>query len=225
MFNKILVQCVATRIATILVSAGIKPIFVIDLISESGEIFTKFFNIDRTPAGNYTVKRNSDFAKLYRITIGISPAGGFFRCDRILDHLLGHHFLVDYQLKDSKKRGEYLKVTSIYPQHPIVTDSWTLTGQLIKTVRKNPCGNPAAFSRFSAEIERKTRGTDSALGRVATGLEPRSNPIYNLPSKALKLTTPSIDISYIGKGEVIQVSTSPPLVDLASTEPTNHQIH
>lgn len=227
MNNKTLVQCVETRIATIRVGAGIKPIFVLDLMSETGEIFTKFFGVDRTPAGNYTVKKNSDFAKLYRLTIGRNPAGGFFRCDRVLDHFLGHYFLVDYQLATSKNKGDYLKVTSITPQNPVVTDAWTLTGQLIKKVRAKPCGNLAVFSRFSAENARKSRGYDSTSGLVDTGLEACSNPIQNLPYQTVGHTTLTsyLDIPERRFEKPRPISTSPPQVDLASVTSTHHQIH
>jgi hypothetical protein len=196
----LLCQCANTRIVWITAKSSKRPVFVVELISPEGEIFTKFFNVNMTPKGNYSVHHNSDLAKLYRLVTGTNPQKRLSRCDQLLKHLVGHYFFIRYELADCKSAGNYMRVKSIKPEFSIIGDNWTVTGHLTKNVRINQ-GEKSAKSRRIigenlAKNKRKVGDCNSHLAHARQGLEYVFNPTLNTPyqdSNTLHSTVDSIE--------------------------------
>ena len=178
--------CINAKVGSIPTSGGIKPVLIVELTNDAGEIAIKFFNAKLTAKGNLSVDRNSDFAKLYRLTTGNNPIPRFTRCNQLMGHLIGYQFIADTDQAISKKHENYLRVTNIKPLNPITGDTWCLTGHMIKNVRvksnklainKQRNGNKLAISwQFVGN-------GDSTLGHNERGLEGSFNPIQHPPSK------------------------------------------
>lgn len=223
-------QCVGARVGEIRISAGVKPVLILELADKTGELHIKFFSAGRTAKGNITVGRNSDFAKLFRISTGENPAARFSRADKLLSHFLGLWFDIKSESAINKRDSEYQRVTSIAPRYPIVTDGWTITGHLIKNVRGKPDKKQAIFGqRFvnnQAIIGQLLGNCNSTSDGETTGLEGDFNPISHFPYQigASHILT-NRDISLSGREKPRPISTSPPLVDSETTEPTQHRIH
>ncbi|PHS69128.1 MAG: hypothetical protein COB23_07170 [Methylophaga sp.] len=124
-------ECVGVRIANINTSGGAKTVFILELVTIEGGLFlTKFFNVNKTPKGNYSVQHNSDFAKIYRTTIGENPTSRFSRANQLLKHLMGCEFIAEYIDAKTILIEHYLKATKLTSTAPIVTDEWFETGTL-----------------------------------------------------------------------------------------------
>lgn len=81
-------ECIGTRIGEIPTKGGVKPVFVVELhTDEISAPIIKYFNCDSQTKGRYTVPHNSDFAKLYRLTLGQNPTKRFSEAHKLLTHL------------------------------------------------------------------------------------------------------------------------------------------
>ena len=135
----VLCECIDTRIGTIPTAGGIKPVFIMQLQNEAiPEPLIKYFNCNLSDAGNHTVQHNSDFAKIYRSTLGDNPTKRFSKAHQLISHLLGYWFIVSYESAQSRSRKQYLKVTHIKPEAPVRNDAWTLDGTLKKIPKNSP---------------------------------------------------------------------------------------
>ena len=123
-------ECVDVRTGSIPTQAGRQPVLILDLHSDGLEFpVIKFFNAELTKSGNHTVSVDSDFAKLYRLTIGENPRKRFCEVRELLGHLLGYQFIVTAE-QVLKRHGEaYLKVEKIKPVDPIYSSEWTSSGK------------------------------------------------------------------------------------------------
>jgi hypothetical protein len=151
--ERVLCECIDTKIGSIYTAGGNSPLLIMELYAEpNNATLTKFFNCQSKTKGCYTVPHNSDFAKLYRLTFGENPTKRFSKAHQLLGHFLGCRFFVGYETAASKKNGSYRKVTHIEPEKPILNDAWVATGalkksrksQLAKTLEK---GDEVATSR------------------------------------------------------------------------------
>jgi hypothetical protein len=221
-------QCVNTKIGSLAIKGGIKPVIIVELATDDGEIVIKFFNVNLTAKNNYTVDRNSAFAKLYRLTIGENPVPRFSRCDKLLNHFIGYQFLVAFEQATCKRTGNYLRATNIQPVFPVIGDSWTITGHLIKNVRKKPIKNQAIFepslSKNQAIFEHFLGNADSTLDKTAPSLEHGLNPIQHPLSK---IETYSIPITkYIDSNTKGVTQPPPDILCLESAiEPKQNFLH
>lgn len=118
------------------------PVLILEF--ENGtEKATEFFNAKRTPKGNISVKPNSNFAKLYRLTTGTNPSHRFTRANKLLCHFIGHYFYCKTKDAIDKKTGViYQSITAISPVNKHLSDDWSSTGTLIKHRRKAPKSPP-----------------------------------------------------------------------------------
>ncbi|WP_133120637.1 hypothetical protein [Methylomonas sp. Kb3] len=226
--KKILCQCVNSKVGDIKISAGIRTVLILELADKNGEMFIKFFNADRTPKGNIAVGRNSDLAKLYRLAVGENPAARFSRADKLISHFQGLWFEIQSESAIGKRDGEYQRVTSIAPKNPVIADGWTITGHLIKNVRTKADKNQAIFGqrlgKNQAIFGQFLGNCNSTSVREPIGLKGNLDPMQHSTYHIGTFYIPtSKDISLLGV-EKNPRSTSPPS-DLASIEPTNHQIH
>ena len=127
-------KCIATRIVPRNKDGVVWDSFVLDLYcKETGKTVSRWLNCYKTPKGNYAVKHNSDFAKLYRLVFGKNPSKRFSKAHQLLPHFTGELFHVAEPIPAiCKKTGmPYLKTSHIEPVSPILTDEWTEDGRLI----------------------------------------------------------------------------------------------
>jgi hypothetical protein len=135
----VLCECIDTRIGTISTAGGVKPVFIMQLHNETiDEPLIKYFNCNLSNAGYYSVPHNSDFAKIYRTTIGTNPTKRFSKSHQLISHLSGFWFVASFERAHLRNRKHYLKVTHIKPNAPVRNDAWTLDGSLKKAVRNLP---------------------------------------------------------------------------------------
>jgi hypothetical protein len=210
--------CVNTKVGSIAVKGGIKPVFILELVADSGELLVKFFNVQKTNKGNYTVGRSSDFACLYRLTTGENPAARFSRADRLLGHFKGYEFSVEYAEAIDKLNNFYQKVTAIKPLNPVVSEGWTVTGHLIKNVsqkRKNLAKNCQRDGNFLTKTWQEIGNCDQSQSQAAQGLEQDFDPIQHTPSNIITSNIP-IDISLLNNKGIL--TRPPPDIDLATIE-------
>jgi len=127
----ILCEYVDTRVAEISTPAGKKSVFIMGLVLlDTGVTLIKYLNVEKTPKGNYAIKHNSDFAKLYRLVIGDNPTARYSRARSLLSHLKSHQFIAKFQDTKAAQVEHYFKVTSLIPANPIVTDERFESGTL-----------------------------------------------------------------------------------------------
>jgi hypothetical protein len=209
--------CVNAKIGTIAVRGGVKPVFIFELADDQGELLIKFFNSDKTSKGNYTVGRNSDFARLYRLTIGDNPSARFSRADRLLGHFVGYGFLVEYLEAIDKLNNFYRKVTAIKPLNPVASEGWTVTGHLTKNVsqkNKKLEKNCQHDGDFLAKTCQDVDNCDQHQSQANQGSEQDFNPIQHTPSNIRTSNIP-IDISLFNNK---RLTRPPPVIDLATLE-------
>jgi hypothetical protein len=214
-------QCISTKIVQISSKTGKRTAFILELVSQEGEISTKFFNVNVTPKGSYSVHPNSDFGKLYRLTIGENPQKRFSRCDQLLKHFIGHQFFVQTELANCKTFGDYTRVKSIKPELPIVNDGWTITGHLIKAVRKESANNWRTIGEELVKNRRKVGDCNLASGQVKSGLADDLNPTLNPTYPRDNLSTSVYNIGISNS----KPDTPLPDIDLASIEINQHNFH
>ncbi|WP_341325920.1 hypothetical protein [Methylotuvimicrobium sp. KM2] len=178
--NEILCECVDTKIGSIRVKSGKKPVFIFELVSDTGELFIKFFNANKTPKGNYSVARNSDFARLYRLSTGNNPIKKFSECQKLIKHMSGYMFLASFEAARDRRGNEYNRVIALKPAEPIISGEWTITGHLIKGVRQ-PGKNWGHFGENPGKNWGKTGESNSTSGQVNSGATAVFNPIQHLP--------------------------------------------
>lgn len=123
--------CIGVRKGCIATGRGKAPVAIMELESD-GMTALKFFNLRITKSKVLAVSRNSDFAKLYRLSVGINPTNRFSRVTTLFKHLVGIEFQCTTVHDTDKKGAEFYKVTSIKPLVPHVHDSWTATGSELK---------------------------------------------------------------------------------------------
>lgn len=179
--------CVGAKVGQINVRGGMKPVFILDLVAEvNGRQIIKFFNAQKTKAGNYTVSRKSNFAKLYRITVGENPSARFSRANQLLGHLLGKEFIVEYRAVTSTT--SYYKAENIKPVEPIITDQWFPSGILKPNIKVRHNEKLLAKERQLIDKDLAINGQkdDNLLTIVSghesateQGLGTDSNPIQN----------------------------------------------
>jgi hypothetical protein len=144
----VLCECIDARTGTIFTAGGKKPVFIMQLHNEAiNEPLIKYLNCNSTTEGKYKVPHNSDFAKLYRSTIGKNPTKRFSEAHKLLNHFLGCWFIARYENAELKKGQHYLKITHIEPETPARNDTWTLDGTLKKTNKKTPFLSPEAADK------------------------------------------------------------------------------
>jgi len=88
----------------------------------------KFFPCQITPKKFISTAKNSDFAKIYRLTIGEDPGNRLTRSDQLMSHLIGYEFNCIVKSASYSNNDPYNKVKAISPLNIIITDNWTASG-------------------------------------------------------------------------------------------------
>jgi len=208
-YEPTLCKCVGTRVATISTEGGKQTVFILDLaIKDSGVILTRYFNVKKLPKGNCSVKHNSYFAILYRLTIGENPTARYSRAEQLLHHLHGHEFIAEYENASTLSIPHYFRVTKLKPVNPIVTDDWYPTGILIlkkkvrysssndSTIKQQENSNYAAINKqkISNELTMGKAGlADSYLDSADISI-PQQHLKHDIePLHHIELDTDSVD--------------------------------
>lgn len=202
-------ECTSSRIATINTAGGTKVVFIVELFSlDRGIDLIKYFNVVRTPKGSYSVKHNSDFAKLYRTTIGKNPISRYTRADQLLRHLEGKEFIAEYIDASTNQIEHYFKATKLEPVDPIITNEWFETGVLKAKKRGRRYNkenghkikkNKQQIGNELAKVKQKV-GNDLATGKAES------------PHLNLELTDISIPLTSL-KHDIEPLPHTGPMVD------------
>lgn len=208
-----------------------------ELVNETfDDQIIKYFNCtDSSTKSAYIVSGKSDFAKLYRITLGENPTKRYSRAQQLKDHFLEQWFIVKCEPAYQKNSGKkYLKVVHIEPQNPVRNDAWTSTGVMKRTPRKSRSqslknganqvttkGDEQVISKLQLGDEQVKSGLqvgdDKTLqDPISFGLEPVLNPTrtpwhinkYTNKQKRLlnPLLPPDVIASYQDRLEVLENS-------------------
>lgn len=125
--------CVEAKTGQISTPGGIKHRIILTLIDlQSSKKLCLFFNTSKNKSG-HSVRRSSNFAKLYRITLGENPSDRFSKSQQLMKHFIGEKFLCEYELARSSKGENYYKGTSIVPIAPCETNEWLPDGSELIT--------------------------------------------------------------------------------------------
>lgn len=160
--------------------------FVMKLVElDTGEEITCYFKFQKSKAGHATVKAESKFAILYRLTFGLNPRKRYSNARQLANHFKGEQFLVKYVIETTELKESYRKATSINPVVPIVTDEWTIKGKLLAITKpRKPLINRGNIE----ETSRKSRGNIEEKPRIANAGKPHSylaSPTISTASKSL----------------------------------------
>ena len=136
-----LCECIDVRPGQSKLKGGIiKPVFILELGNNNPDDerkIIKYLQCNRTTIGsNYKVPIDSDFAKLYRSTIGENPRKRFSKASQLLSHFLGYWFIAEFHLYQPPQGDPFFKVARIKAEAPAKNDAWTLNGTLKKTSKK-----------------------------------------------------------------------------------------
>lgn len=173
--------------------------FVMKLVEiDTGEEITCYLKHQKSKKGNATVKSNSKFAKLYRLTTGDNPRKRYSYAKQLAKHFNGKRFLVEYEITKTQQNESYRKAINIKPASPIITDEWTINGVLLGKTRARKSAN----NRGSIEDElRDNRGNIEDLLRIENAEESH----FNLASP--DISTAYQSIRAIGQGGIRAGST------------------
>jgi len=160
--------------------------FVMKLVEDdTGEEITCYFKYKKSKAGHATVKAESKFAILYRLTFGLNPRKRYSNARQLANHFIGEQFFVKYEIETTELKDSYRKATNIKPILPIVTDEWTYTGRLRAASRHR---QPPINRGKVEETSRKSRGKVEEKSRIVNAEEPHSylaSPAISTASKSL----------------------------------------
>lgn len=159
---------------------GLQSVFILELYNEEKQIsVTKFFNCNESKKGNLTVSKNSNFACIYRSSIGEDPRPRYSKAKQLLHHLIGLKFICEYEEAKDRNGSSYFRAKKIQPVEPQTSEEWFLEGNL-----KNKRGNRGRRHRPSrsglndqinpeqrpdndVETNRKIVGNELEIGNLA----------------------------------------------------------
>lgn len=197
--------CVDAKIGTITTTnRGIQHVFILDFIIDGTEqLVTKFFNVRKSPKGDYAIPHDSDFAKLHRLVTGQCKKARYSRAQQLLKHMVGHNYIVEYGPAESSKKLPYMKATKVKPVEPIITDQWYPSGRLLPKTRSSNIKQLINLSITSVKqepskelaIEKQKAGNDlemdkaeehhSYLGSSTISVPLKHNQVKPLPHPSL----------------------------------------
>lgn len=152
---------------------GLKSVFILELYNEEMQIsVTKFFNCNETKKENLTVSKNSDFACIYRASIGEDPRPRYSKAKQLLHHLIGLKFVCEYEEAKDRNGSLYFRAKKIVPVKPQTNEAWFLDGNL-KNKRGNR-GRRYLLSRAGHNNQitlEQSSGNDEATSRKIVGNE------------------------------------------------------
>mgnify|MGYP006981148825 CR=1 FL=1 len=148
--------CADARIGSIRAKGvGRKPVFILEfIIHDTGQAVTKFYNVKITPKGNYAATHNGDFAKQHRLVTGKYNKARYSRARQLLKDMVGHDYIVEYEVAESSQNKSYLKATKVNPVNSIITEQWFESG-LLRPKKRSPNDHRLA-NRNKATVKQRT---------------------------------------------------------------------
>jgi len=193
-----LCECIDVRAGESKLKGGIiKPVFILELGNNDPDDerkIIKYLQCNRTTNdSNYKVPIDSDFAKLYRSTIGENPRKRFSKAAQLMSHFVGYWFIAEFDLYKPPTGEPFFKVARIKAESPAKNDAWTLNGTLKKTSKKrtssplNAGDKQAKDRRPTGEKEAKNKrlvgDNESLQASNSLGLELDFHHIKRLPNQ------------------------------------------
>lgn len=122
-------ECIEAKTGSIKTAGGPKDLIILTFVDlSSTEELLYFLNATKKKSDNYAVPRQSNFAKLYRLTTGKNPSSRFSKAQQLMNHFIGEYFICEYETAKSTKGHCYNKVTSIIPANIQQSDEWLSSG-------------------------------------------------------------------------------------------------
>ena len=97
----------------------------------TGAEITAYFNHTRSKSGTVTVKPESRFARLHRLTTGKYKRNDYSRAECLFRSLKDLSYFVTYIEEKTKFGSQYLKALTVKPVDPITSELWNEHGRLI----------------------------------------------------------------------------------------------
>lgn len=157
--------CVEVRNAVINTQGGKKPCYVMELrCQESGHTIIQFFNHQLTKSKTAAVKKNSKFAKQFRLATGKNPLPRFSRSDTLKRGFVGIVYRCKYTTAVDSNNNLYFKSKEIAPVNPHLSKDWLSDGTLIpKTrtkIKQSLCKNN------ESELEKASKNYEKLLDDI-----------------------------------------------------------
>lgn len=123
--------CINAYTGSIKTPGAIKPVFILELYNDEKQIsIIKFFNCKKTKKGNLVVDKNSDFACIYRISLGEDPSPRYSKAKQLLGHLIGLNFICEYEQAKDRNGSLYFRAKKMQPAKPQTGQTWFSNGKL-----------------------------------------------------------------------------------------------
>ena len=178
-FEPALCVCIEVRIGNISINGSVKPVFILELLDLKTDLIgIKWLPVNKSKKHGYSVKHDSNFAKLYRLSTGYVSKARYSKAEQLLQHFIGCKFIAEFENKQGTNGKDYLRVKTIEPVNPFITEGWFSDGRL-RDKNWKPTGN-------GLEINGKKSGNGLETGKA-------ENPHLNLVSPTN--STPLKDIA------------------------------
>jgi len=214
--DEVICECIATSKSEQMLTKSKSVLvcsFVLKLVEvATGEEVTCYLKFNKSKKGHATVKHNSKFARLYRLTLGRDPRKRYSQAQHLVNHFLGQQFLVAYEIAKTRNNETYRKEVSIKPVNPIVLDGWTNTGQLRTrfTSRKRTenlgkvFDEPLKVLGKSFENSLTEKPEEPQFNLVSPSISNASKSILAIGQEGISVT----DSTYVNTDSTINTSTS-----------------
>ncbi len=167
----VLCRCIGAKPVTTKIRGGATPSFILELVNvETNEKVICYFNARKTKSG-HSVKPESKFAKLYRITTGNNPMPRYNKAQQLLKHFIGHEFIAEYKAETASNNQPYFKTTSIKPNKPKPSEQWKEDGELLGKYdwSNRPSKQPKKWKVTGKRLESKWKVAGKLLESAITG--------------------------------------------------------
>jgi hypothetical protein len=216
--------CIDAYTGNINTSGGIKPVFILELYNDERKVsITKFFNCKKTKKGNLAVNKNSDFACIYRTSVGEDPRPRYSKAKQLLGHLIGISFLCEFQEAKDRNDSLYFRATKIQPVNPQASDEWFLNGKL-----KNKRGvkgrrySPSIYGLNIQKSYKQKPDNNEAIIRKKVGNELESEYLANPSTSVASSAILSTYIHTTPQGSSVESLRHKDYVDVEEVSETEH---
>lgn len=153
----------------------------LNLYDESGEVYIKFFSIAKMNKSGAKTAKNSDFAKLCRLALGMEKDKALSNSLTLARKLKGCEFFCTYK-KDQWPNGDpYLKVVTLESIEPVIKNGlWTKTGEKIGGAR-------GAYKKLKPNAdEKKPRNNGGKVEQISSNFRESKQPESIVVNRARK---------------------------------------
>lgn len=205
-------ECISAKIGMVSTRGGMKHRIILTLVDlRNCQELLYFLSTTKNKSG-YSVKRNSNFAKLYRLTIGENPTNRFSKSQQLMEHLVGEEFLCEYESARSSKGHNYYKVTDIKSAYPYKSAEWLPDGTSRKRKGTKAAKRSKKRNLFGNHLDKnsQTTGNQLEIENSEKSCHKRAQRLISLPDKptdyklsAYTPTNSTTDINVMNKQETV----------------------